>query len=34
MPAIFERKIRQLLIAKEFLGKKCDQQGIDPSERP
>jgi transposase-like protein len=29
-----ERKIGQLLIEKEFLEKKCDQLGIDLSERP
>jgi transposase-like protein len=29
-----ERKIGQLLIEKEFLEKKCDQLGIDTSERP
>jgi len=34
MPSIFERKIGQLLIEKEFLEKKCDQLGIDLSERP
>ena len=28
-----ERKIGQLLIEKEFLEKKCDQLGIDLSER-
>jgi len=29
-----ERKIGQLIIEKEFLEKKCDQLGIDLSERP
>ena len=29
-----ERKIGQLLIEKEFLEKKCDQLGVDLSERP
>ncbi len=29
-----ERKVGQLLIEKEFLEKKCDQLGIDLSERP
>ena len=29
-----ERKIGQLVIEKEFLEKKCDQLGIDLSERP
>ena len=29
-----ERKIGQLLIEKEFVEKKCDQLGIDLSERP
>jgi transposase-like protein len=29
-----ERKIGQLLIEKESLKKKCDQLGIDLSERP
>ena len=29
-----ERKVGQLVIEKEFLEKKCDQLGIDLSERP
>lgn len=29
-----ERKIGQLVIEKEFLEKKCEQLGIDLSERP
>jgi len=29
-----ERKVGQLLIEKEFLEKKCEQLGIDLSERP
>ena len=29
-----ERKIGQLLIEKEFLEKKCDQLGVDLSDRP
>jgi transposase-like protein len=29
-----ERKIGQLLIEKEFLEKKCEQLGIDLSEKP
>jgi transposase len=29
-----ERKIGQLLIEKEFLKKKCDQLGVNLSERP
>ena len=29
-----ERKIGQLIIEKEFLEKKCEQLGIDLSERP
>ena len=29
-----ERKVGQLLIEKDFLEKKCDQLGIDLSERP
>jgi len=32
--ARLERKVGQLLIEKEFLEKKCDQLGIDLSERP
>ena len=32
--ARLERKIGQLVIEKEFLEKKCDQLGIDLSERP
>ncbi len=29
-----ERKVGQLVIEKEFLEKKCEQLGIDLSERP
>ncbi len=29
-----ERKVGQLIIEKEFLEKKCEQLGIDLSERP
>ena len=29
-----ERKIGQLVFEKEFLEKKCDQLGVDLSERP
>ena len=29
-----ERKVGQLLIEKEFLEKKCEQLGVDLSERP
>ncbi len=29
-----ERKVGQLLIDKEFLEKKCEQLGVDLSERP
>lgn len=29
-----ERKIGQLVIEKEFLEKKCEQLGVDLSERP
>ena len=29
-----ERKIGQLLIEKEFLEKKCEELGVDLSERP
>lgn len=29
-----ERKIGQLIIEKEFLEKKCEQLGIDLSEKP
>ncbi len=32
--AQLERKVGQLVIEKEFLEKKCDQLGIDLSERP
>jgi transposase-like protein len=32
--ARLERKIGQLTIEKEFLEKKCEQLGIDLSERP
>ena len=32
--ARMERKIGRLTIEKEFLEKKCDQLGIDLSERP
>ena len=32
--ARLERKVGQLLIEKEFLEKKCDQLGVDLSERP
>ena len=32
--ARMERKVGQLLIEKEFLEKKCEQLGIDLSERP
>ena len=32
--ARLERKVGQLVIEKEFLEKKCDQLGIDLSERP
>lgn len=32
--ARLERKVGQLLIEKEFLEKKCEQLGIDLSERP
>ena len=32
--ARFERKVGQLVIEKEFLEKKCEQLGIDLSERP
>ena len=32
--ALLERKVGQLLIEKEFLEKKCDQLGVDLSERP
>jgi len=29
-----ERKVGQLVIEKEFLEKKCEQLGVDLSERP
>ncbi len=29
-----ERKVGQLVIEKEFLEKKCEQLGIDLSEKP
>ena len=29
-----ERKVGQLLIEKEFLEKKCEQLGVDLSDRP
>ncbi|MFT4692021.1 MAG: hypothetical protein ACKVHO_14910 [Verrucomicrobiia bacterium] len=29
-----ERKVGQLVIEKEFLEKKCEQLGIDLSDRP
>ena len=32
--ARLERKVGQLVIEKEFLEKKCEQLGIDLSERP
>lgn len=32
--AKMERKVGQLVIEKEFLEKKCEQLGIDLSERP
>ena len=32
--ARLERKVGQLTIEKEFLEKKCEQLGIDLSERP
>lgn len=32
--ARLERKVGQLIIEKEFLEKKCEQLGIDLSERP
>ncbi len=32
--ARLERKIGQLVIEKDFLEKKCEQLGIDPSEKP
>ena len=32
--ARLERKVGQFVIEKEFLEKKCDQLGIDLSERP
>jgi hypothetical protein len=32
--AQLERKIGQLVIEKDFLPKKCEQLGIDPSEKP
>ena len=32
--ACLERKVGQLVIEKEFLEKKCEQLGIDLSERP
>ena len=32
--ARLERKIGQLVIEKEFLEKKCEQLGIDLSEKP
>lgn len=32
--ARLERRVGQLLIEKEFLEKKCEQLGIDLSERP
>jgi len=32
--AKLERKVGQLVIEKEFLEKKCEQLGIDLSERP
>ena len=32
--ARLERKVGQLVIEKEFLEKKCEQLGVDLSERP
>jgi transposase len=32
--AKLERKIGQLVIERDFLVKKCEQLGIDPSEKP
>jgi hypothetical protein len=32
--ARLERKIGQLVVEREFLEKKCEQLGIDLSERP
>lgn len=32
--ARLERKIGQLLVEKDFLVKKCEQLGIDPTEKP
>ena len=34
LTAQLERKVGRLVIEKEFLEKKCDQLGIDLSERP
>ena len=34
MIEIFERKVGRQVIEKEFLEKKCEQLGIDLSERP
>lgn len=32
--ARLERKIGQLVIERDFLVKKCEQLGIDPTEKP
>ena len=32
--ARLERKIGQLVVEKDFLLKKCEQLGIDPTEKP